>query len=40
MKKILITGGNGSIGRAIALHLSKKNIVFILDKIKKKKKKI
>jgi len=39
MKKILITGGNGSIGRATALHLSKKNKVFILDKIKKKKKK-
>lgn len=39
MKKILITGGNGSIGRAAALHLSKKNTVFILDKIKKKKEK-
>ena len=39
MKKILITGGNGSIGNAIAIHLSKKNKVFILDKIKKKNEK-
>jgi 3-oxoacyl-[acyl-carrier protein] reductase len=39
MKKILITGGNGSIGKAIAIHLSKKNKVFILDKVKKKNEK-
>lgn len=40
MKKILITGGNGSLGRSIANHLSKKNTVFVFDKKKLKKKKI
>ena len=39
MKKILITGGNGSLGRSIANHLSKKNTVFVFDKKKIKKKK-
>jgi nucleoside-diphosphate-sugar epimerase len=38
-KKILITGGNGSIGRQISSYLSKKNEVYILDKVKLKKNK-
>ena len=38
-KKILITGGNGSIGRQISNYLSKRNEVYILDKVKLKKNK-